>query len=134
MDTRTCKYCGIEFHQISPELDEGTFNEGFCQKLHRKYHENQLIKEGKLESVKSFASFGIMKNSRYRDVYGEKIWFPADERPYFDRALQRKFSSVKEKAEYMKENKLVMDGSSDSIHRHRNPDCGDRRYDSRKIK
>ena len=58
-------------------------------------------------------SFGIMKDSKYRDSSGERIWFPKDGRPYYDKALQKKFNSIKEKSEYMKSNKLIMDGSSD---------------------
>ena len=70
---------------------------------------------------------GILKNSKYRDSRGERIWFPKDEKPYYDRALQRKFNTIQEKAEYMKKNNLVMDGSSDHPERHRIPEAGDTR-------
>ena len=50
-----------------------------------------------------------------RDSRGERIWFPKDGQPYFDRSLQRTFSSAKEKKEYMRENNLIMDGSHTKI-------------------
>lgn len=55
----------------------------------------------------------VFKDTKYKDKVGERIWFPKDEKPYFDTALRRKFSSIKEKKEYMDKNDLVMDGSSD---------------------
>ena len=70
----------------------------------------------------------IIKNSKYRDSRGERIWFPKDERPYYDHALQRTFHTIKDKHEYMKKNNLVMDGSSDNLNRHRIPEAGDTRY------
>ena len=70
---------------------------------------------------------GIMKDSKYRDSQGERIWFPKDGRPYYDRALQKKFNTIQEKHQYMRENKLVMDGSSDHPDRHRIPEAGDTR-------
>lgn len=115
-DTRCCKFCGIEFSKVRFGNIVGdfdcTFNEGYCCKFHRKDHEKQLIKEGKLEPIRTF-NFGIMKDTKYRDSRGELIHFPSDGRPYYDRALQKTFYSKKQKAEYMKEKKLVMDGSSD---------------------
>jgi putative FmdB family regulatory protein len=44
-----------------------------------------------------------------RDTYGTPIWHPG--KPYFDKSLQRTFFNAKEKAEYLKANNLVMDGS-----------------------
>ena len=69
----------------------------------------------------------ILKDSKYRDSRGEIIWFPKNEKPYFDRALQRTFHSKKEKCEYMKKNNLIMDGSSDL--KRRPIEAGDRRWD-----
>ena len=69
----------------------------------------------------------ILKDSKYRDSRGEMIWFPKDEKPYYDRALQKTFHSKKEKCEYMRKNNLVMDGSSDNKNRHRIPEAGDTR-------
>lgn len=76
----------------------------------------------------------VMKDTKYRDVKGEIIHFPSDERPYFDKALNRTFHTKKEKWEYMKDNNLIMDGSSDKSNRHRAPEAGDTKYDSRKVK
>lgn len=47
-----------------------------------------------------------------RDTMGQRIWFPKDNKPYFDKALRRTFHSAKEKKNYLKEKDLVMDGSS----------------------
>jgi len=103
---KKCKYCGLDI-QEQPDYD-GTYKEGYCDKLHRKGHEIILIKEGKMEGlIKS--NFGILVDSSIRDSRGEMIHFS---KPYFDRALQRTFHSKKEKAQYMKKNKLHMDGSS----------------------
>lgn len=57
----------------------------------------------------------VAKDTKYRDKYDQPIWFPKDERPYFDRALQKTFHSKKEKHEYMKEKNLAMDGSDTKI-------------------
>ena len=69
----------------------------------------------------------ILKDTKYRDAKGELIWFPKDERPYFDRALQKTFHNKKEKYEYMKKNNIIMDGSSDHQNRQRIPEAGDTR-------
>lgn len=54
---------------------------------------------------------GFAKDSKIRDGKGTPIWFPNDERPYFDRALGKTFYTKKQKAEYMKDKGLCMDGS-----------------------
>ena len=69
----------------------------------------------------------ILKDSKYRDSRGELIWFPKDEKSYYDRALQRTFHSKKEKCQYMKEKGLIMDGSSDKKNRSSIPEAGDNR-------
>ena len=70
----------------------------------------------------------IMKDTKYRDSRGERIWFPKDGKPYFDRALQKTFHSIQEKSQYMKEKGLAMDGSSDKINRQNIPEAGDSRH------
>ena len=55
------------------------------------------------------------KDTRYKDKYGQTIWFPNDERPYYDRALEKTFHSKKEKHQYMMEKNLAMDGSEKKI-------------------
>lgn len=109
MDTRICKFCGIEFNKI--RFDEGTFDDGYCSKFHRKDHEKQLIREGKL-SLDVGDNFAVLKDTKFRDSKGERIWFPKDGKPYFDQALRRTFNSIQEKSDYMKQNKIFMDGSS----------------------
>ena len=106
---KKCKYCGKDIYQ-ERDLD-GTYEESYCNKLERKAHEKELIKEGKIYGIET-TGFGVLKDTKYRDSRGELIWFPKDDKPYFDRALQRTFHSKKEKCEYMKEKGLVMDGSS----------------------
>lgn len=69
----------------------------------------------------------ITKNSKYRDARGERIWFPKNEKPYYDRALQKTFHTIQEKHEYMKKNNLISDGSSDHPNRHRMLEAGDTR-------
>jgi len=66
-------------------------------------------------------------NSTYRDVRGERIWFPKDGRPYFDKALGKTFHSPKEKQQYMKENNLAMDGSTSKPISKLPPEAGDMR-------
>lgn len=109
MDTRCCKYCGVEFSKIT--LDEGTFDEGYCCKFHRKDHEKQLIREGKMDGVN--VGGVSLKNKQYTDASGETVWFPADEKPYFDQAFRRVFNSPAEKAAFMKQTGAVSSGESD---------------------
>jgi len=119
-----CQHCGQELSIIYKQVlswgfkyPDDAFDEGYCNKLCRKAHEKQLIQEGKMEGIPLSGNFAIMKDTKYRDSKGEMIWFPKDERPYFDRACQRVFHSKKEKHEYLKKNNLVMDGSSDKGNR-----------------
>lgn len=79
-------------------------------------------------------SFYVMKNSKYKDARGERIWFPSDERPYFDKALNKKFNTIQEKHAYMKEKGIIMDGSYDRPSRKTTPEAGDTKLDSRKVK
>lgn len=119
-----CKFCGYEMNPIY-DWDK-TQKDGYCSKFHRKDHEIQLIKEGKMEGVFNALGFGVMVDSTLRDDRGEQVYFPKVG-GYYDRALQKKFNSKKEKIEYMKEHNLVMDGSSDMI---RKPiEAGDHRFE-----
>ena len=56
-------------------------------------------------------SFFVHKDKKFKDSKGTPIWFPKDGRSYHDRALNKTFHSIKQKAEYMKEKGLIMDGS-----------------------
>jgi len=74
---------------------------------------------------------GFKKGSGGRYVYDEKlcklirvsdtvsdpnrgfngpVWFPKGGTKYFDKALNREFSSLSEKKRFMRENKLIMQG------------------------
>lgn len=59
----------------------------------------------------------ITKNTKYKDKAGETIWFPKDEKPYFDKALRRTFNSIEEKKMYMDKHGIVQNGDSDSKYR-----------------
>ena len=110
----TCKFCEKELGKYSK--DNGTFEEGYCDKLCRKAHENQLIKEGKMEgviSLEKLSTVAVMKNYTVRDKSGDKIYFPNDERPYFDPAFRRTFRTIQEKKEFMDKRNIVSSGESD---------------------
>lgn len=62
-------------------------------------------------AVKLLSDVNSQVDNNYKDLTGQKIWFPKDGKPYFDVALRRTFNSVKEKQSFMKERKIVMDGS-----------------------
>lgn len=111
---KKCKYCGTDIYE-QPDYD-GTYKESYCDKLHRKDHERQLIKEGKMPGLVRVSGFGVLVDSKITDANGEQIYFPKVGK-HFDRALQKTFYSKKEKAQYMKDNKLVMDGSSEQSHK-----------------
>lgn len=134
MRYENCQYCGkLLINQANFLVQQGwkdvefIFDMGYCDILHRKSHERQLIKEGKIEGIQS-TGFAVMKDSKYRDSRGERIWFPNDERPYFDKALQRTFYSKKEKAEFLKKNNLAMDGSMSNPNLRNIPEAGDARW------
>ena len=55
-----------------------------------------------------------MVDSSFKDAKGTPIWFPKNNKPYFDKALQKTFDSKKEKHSYMKEKGFIMDGSKTS--------------------
>jgi len=64
------------------------------------------------KAIKLLSKASIGHGLQVKDSKGTPIWFPKDDSPYFDRALQRPFKSRKEKKEYMNQNKLIMDGST----------------------
>jgi len=89
-----CEYVYTEFKSIDERYDSN------CQICGTK-------------SIKQISSnIGCFIGSKFRDSRGERIWFPKDNRPYFDYALRMTFNTPEEKQSYMKENNLVMDGST----------------------
>lgn len=82
----------------------------------------------------------IVMDTSFRDEKGTRIWYPNNnDNPYYDRALNRVFKNKEDKKSYMKEKKIVMDGSSDNPLRNREPSAGTTRGGkapiySRKIK
>lgn len=67
----------------------------------------------------------ILIDTSFRDEKGTKIWYPNNNNnPYYDKALNRVFKNKQDKRQFMKENKIVMDGSLDNPSRHREPAAG----------
>jgi len=62
------------------------------------------------KAVKLIGKPSFTINTQFRDNKGTPIWCP--DGGYFDRALQVPFKNAREKREYMKEKKIVMEGSS----------------------
>ena len=54
---------------------------------------------------------GINVSTGLADLSGERIWFPKDGKPYFDKGLQRTFNTPLEKKEFMDKHKIISDGS-----------------------
>jgi len=106
-----------------------------CKEIFIKYTSFNSPKEIECELCGEFCAIrlisggsGILINGmKMKDSQGTPIWFPKDNKPYYDRALQKKFNTAKEKKSYLKEKKLVMDGSSDKPNRQRIPEAGDTR-------
>ena len=82
-------------------------------------------KQEKFIPAKKKSSFGVAVDSNIRDKNGEQIYFPKVG-SHYDRALQKTFHSKQEKQKYMKENNLVMDGSSEQ--KHKPIESGDYRF------
>ncbi len=74
--------------------------------------EVEVVNEPVEQSINAHGNNHAIVIDDLRDERGEKVWFPNDRRPYFDKSLQRTFNTKKEKQQYMKKNKLAMDGSS----------------------
>lgn len=84
-------------------------------------------KKEKLIRLIGTGSTGFFFSFKYKDKKGTPIWFPKDQKPYFDRALNRTFNTVEDKVQFMNDNNLIMDGSSDRIHK---PiEAGDARFE-----
>ena len=65
---------------------------------------------------------------RYKDERGTIISYPTHGGAYYDKALNKTFTSKKDKFEHMRRNHLAMDGSSDKPKEH-HPEAGDcRKY------
>jgi putative FmdB family regulatory protein len=96
--TYLCK-CGKEFDSFKSCVERKTEKCPECGK----------------KADKLLSGFGTAIDSKYKDILGSPIWFPKDGKPYYDRALGRSFSSKAEKCGYMKQKRIVMDGSSDPI-------------------
>jgi putative FmdB family regulatory protein len=87
-----------------------------CGKVFEEYREVQFrnyVNCCGVRAAKLISKPGFARDTHLRDEAGQSVWFPKDGGTYFDRALQKQFNSKKEKVEYMKANKIVMDGSVD---------------------
>ena len=67
---------------------------------------------------------GVLIDNNLKDSAGSPIYFPKVG-GYYDKALCKRFETKKQKQRYMKENKLVQDGSSDG--KRTAPEMGDTR-------
>ena len=66
------------------------------------------------KSVKKILSMpATAVDSQITDVNGCPIYYPKDSIQHYDRILKKTFYSKKEKAQYMKDNNMMMDGSSE---------------------
>lgn len=92
-----CIACGEEF-------------EAFRSYEQRNYAKCPDCKSTKVTKLLSQVNFA--KDTKYKDKTGDTIWFPKDERPYFDKGLRRTFNNIKEKKEFMDKNGIVSHGSS----------------------
>jgi putative FmdB family regulatory protein len=98
-----------------PRYDYECDNCGFVDEEYSLISESEKIKEcphcgGKWIRLVGCPEF-MVSGKGLRDKKGERIWFPKDEKPYFDRSLQVTFNSAREKKEYLDKHNLVMDGS-----------------------
>ena len=66
-------------------------------------------------NVHKLISSTSINTAMLRDTRGNPIWFPKDGNPYYDKALRKTFISAKQKQKWMKDNEIIMDGSSDPI-------------------
>lgn len=119
--SKDCAFCKEGFNSGNRKWDANYDKEKYvythlefiyCSKTCAKSHEKELIKQGKIILKDEFACpETFVEYFPHKDEKGNKIWFPKDGKPYFDPALKRTFNTAREKADYMKEKKLIMDGS-----------------------
>uniref|UniRef100_A0A6M3KGR2 Putative regulatory protein FmdB zinc ribbon domain-containing protein n=1 Tax=viral metagenome TaxID=1070528 RepID=A0A6M3KGR2_9ZZZZ len=105
-----CSECGIHFAE-------------FAEVNLRNEVKHCGVKAQRIISVPA----GVRVDSNIKDSKGTPIWYPKDSLKYYDKALQKTFYSKKEKAQYMKDNKLIMDGSSDNKLKRKDPSAGETR-------
>ena len=82
---------------------------------------------GEISRLIGTGASGFFYNFKYKDKKGTPIWFPKDNKPYFDRALNRTFNTIEEKVRFMDEKNLIMDGSSDRVNKPL--EAGDTRFE-----
>lgn len=106
-----------------------------CQSCHDEFEHRQGIKDSRLkhcikcgeDTLVRHIGYGghINMNPDYKDSVGTPIWYPNNnDKPYYDKALNRVFNNRAEKKTYMNEKRIVMDGSSDHPKRNRIPEAG----------
>lgn len=112
---KKCLYCGNEVNDEGTCFWDNSKNsyvyENYCNLFCRSDHDKKLVMEGKRDPILN--SPVILKNKQYKDGSGETVWFPNDERPYFDQGLRRVFHTPKEKHDFMKAHNLISTGDSD---------------------
>ena len=101
-----------------------------CQKCGNTFEEYRSVNDRNNavccgeQAQKLISEHAVGVDSTIRDVRGTPIWFPKVG-GYYDKALQKRFESKKQKAAYMKKNKFAMDGSYDG--KRTDPAAGDTR-------
>ena len=106
------------------------YYEYFCDKCERHFAETKSIEDRhsvdhcgqratKLVSLPS----GVQIDASIKDSKGSPIWFPKVG-GYYDKALQQTFETKKQKANYLKEKGLQMDGSTTSMSKRKSADAG----------
>lgn len=109
-----CRWCKGEFNKTNKQFTHIVDDYGYqyCNTLCRKSHEKDLIEGGNIDGIQRGTGFAVLKDTNFKDVHGEKIWFPKDGKPYFDKALRKTFNSIEEKQKHMKEKGIFMEGST----------------------
>lgn len=92
-----CDKCGNKFDEFKSYAERNSVKCPICKNQAKKL----------VSGTRNFISDGIVKDSK-----GTPIWFPKDGRPYYDRFLGKTIRSKREKQQIMKEQGVVMDGSS----------------------
>lgn len=110
MTSPTCAHCGLSLNLLYDH--DGVYLEGYCSKFCRSDHEKALEAMRPPIDTDALKNVWVTKDTKLRDEAGQPVWFPRDDRPYFDTALRQTFHSKREKVEYMKTHHLIMDGST----------------------
>ena len=74
----------------------------------------------------------IVRSTSLKDKSGERIWFPKDGKPYFDKAARRVFHTPEEKHNFMNSVNAVSTGDSDEKYKREVREHEERKMDERR--